>query len=157
MNSTANIITSDMIAVIQKAILSFVATVNADGTPNLSPKASLIARGSQLFFGDIASPRTVSNLRRNPAIAINVVDIFSRRGYRFQGAASVLEPGEEDYRQIANWIWSVNGKGYPVHNVIRTDVTEASPLYSPAYDYDSATTESGLREAFMRKYGVQPL
>ena len=31
-------ITADMEAIIQQAILSFVATVNEDGTPNLSPE-----------------------------------------------------------------------------------------------------------------------
>jgi len=75
------ILITDMRDVIERAILSFVATVNEDGTPNLSPKTSLTARGDALFFADIASPRTIENLRRNPAISINVVDIFARRGY----------------------------------------------------------------------------
>jgi hypothetical protein len=39
-------ITGDMEAIIKQAILSFVATVNEDGTPNLSPKASLTVRNA---------------------------------------------------------------------------------------------------------------
>jgi predicted pyridoxine 5'-phosphate oxidase superfamily flavin-nucleotide-binding protein len=72
------ILTPDMHNVIQRSMLSFVATVNEDGTPNLSPKASLYASNDALFFADIASPQTIENLRRNPAISINVVDVFSR-------------------------------------------------------------------------------
>ena len=150
-----NIITDDMIAVIRRAILSFVATVNADGTPNLSPKASLTARGDTLFFADMASPRTVANLRCNPAIVINVVDIFARRGYRFNGSATVIRPGNPDYDFVAEWVWSVNGRDYPVHDVVRIAVSEALPLHSPAYEFGVSTTEEGMREAFLTKYGVR--
>lgn len=51
-----------------------------------------------LFFADICSPQTVANLRSNPAIEVNVVDIFSRRGYRFRGAATVHEQ-DDVYRR----------------------------------------------------------
>ncbi|WP_245273599.1 hypothetical protein [Mesorhizobium sp. WSM3224] len=37
-------ITTDMEAIIKQAMLSFVATTNEDGTPSLSPKASLTVR-----------------------------------------------------------------------------------------------------------------
>jgi uncharacterized protein len=152
-----SLITDDMVDVINRAILSFVATVNADGTPNLSPKASLTARDERLFFADIASPRTIANLRRNPAIAINVVDIFSRRGYRFSGNATLLAPGDTDYDFVAEWVWSINGKNYPVDTIVRVAVSEALPLLSPAYKFGVGITEQGLREAFMPKYGVRPL
>lgn len=49
-------ITADMEAIIKQAVLSFVATVNEGGTPNLSPKASLTVRNGVLYFADIASP-----------------------------------------------------------------------------------------------------
>jgi predicted pyridoxine 5'-phosphate oxidase superfamily flavin-nucleotide-binding protein len=143
-----------MVDIIRRAILSFVATVNSDGTPNLSPKASLTSRDNELFFADIASPKTIANLRRNPAIAINVVDIFSRRGYRFNGTATILEPGEPDYTFVAEWVWGINGRNYPVDAVVRIAVKEALPLHSPAYKFDSTTTEDALRQSFMTKYGV---
>ena len=57
-----NEINADMEAVIKQAILSFVATVNEDGTPNLSPKASLTVRNGVLYFADIASPGTITKL-----------------------------------------------------------------------------------------------
>jgi len=150
-------ITDDMVAIIRRAILSFVATVNEDGSPNLSPKASLMARSGKLFFADINSPRTIKNLRHNPAIAINVVDVFSRRGYRFNGTGAVLGPGDPDFDFVADWVWEINGRDYPVDSVVRTTVVEALPLYSPAYKFGSGTTEQGLRDAFIPKYGVRPL
>ncbi len=61
--------------------LGYVATVSLDGTPNLSPKGTIIAWDQNtLAFANIHSPQTVKNLKNNPSIEINVVDPFSRRG-----------------------------------------------------------------------------
>lgn len=149
------ILTADMLDVIQRTILSFVATVNKDGSPNLSPKASLIARNDTLFFADIASPQTINNIRRNPEISINVVDVFSRRGYRFNGRAAVLPVGDVDREFVAERVWRTNGSDYPVDHVVRVDVREALPLLSPAYRFGEGASEEALREAYMTKYGVQ--
>ena len=74
--------------------LGFVATVNADGTPNLSPKGTLsVWDDGRLVFADIASPNTSANLERNSAVELNVVDPLIRRGYRFAGTADVHRAG----------------------------------------------------------------
>ena len=76
--------------------LGYVATISADNTPNLSPKGTIIVLDeSYLAFADIHSPQTVENLKRNPAIEINVVDPFSRRGYRFKGIAEIISTGDK--------------------------------------------------------------
>jgi predicted pyridoxine 5'-phosphate oxidase superfamily flavin-nucleotide-binding protein len=149
------ILTTDMLDVIQRAILSFVATVNEDESPNLSPKASLVARNDALFFADIVSPQTIRNLRRNPAISINVVDVFTRRGYRFNGTARILPDGDPDRTYVAEWVQRTNGPDYPVNHVVRIDVRDALPLLSPAYRFGDAVSEDALREVYMAKYGVQ--
>jgi len=151
-------ITADMEAIIGQAMLSFVATVNEDGTPNLSPKASLTVRGGVLYFADIASPATVLNLERNPAVEINVVDIFQRRGYRFKGRALVLPPGDEEYSMIADWVRSTNGPEYPVDHVVRIEVTSSAPLLSPAHVFaDPPRDQDEIRSTYHQKYGVNPI
>ena len=58
------LVTEDMKRVIESTRLAFVATVNADGTPNLSPKSSLAVLGEdRIGFADIASPNTVREPR----------------------------------------------------------------------------------------------
>jgi len=71
--------------------LGYVATISADNTPNLSPKGTIMVLDeSHLAFAHIHSPQTVENLKHNPSIEINVVDPFSRRGYRFKGIAEII-------------------------------------------------------------------
>ena len=64
------------------------ATVCPDGTPNLSPKGTLtVWDDDHLVFADLASPGTMANLGREPAVEVNVVDPITRTGYRFKGRA----------------------------------------------------------------------
>jgi hypothetical protein len=151
-------ITADMEAIVKQANLSFVATVNEDGTPNLSPKASLTVMNGVLYFADIASPRTILNLKRNPAVEINVVDIFLRRGYRFKGRASILTPDDDAYLAIANGVRAANGPEYPVDHVVRIDTASIAPLLSPADVFaHPPRSQDEIRTTYHRKYGVKPI
>ena len=59
--------------IVDSAKLAFVATVNLDGSPNLSPKASVrVYDDNHVAFMDIASPGTIANLSVNPRIEIAV-------------------------------------------------------------------------------------
>src|SRR5581483_9911726 len=98
------ILTPDMQRVVREQRLGFFATVCPDGTPNLSPKGTLdVWDDDRLFFADVASPQTTTNLRANPAIEVNVVDPVRRKGYRFKGRAELHESGpvfDEGYERI---------------------------------------------------------
>ena len=151
------IITDDMRDIVKATRLCFVATVDDDGTPNLSPKSSLMVYDDDhLVFANIASPNTVRNLRRNPAIEINAIDIFMRRGYRFKGTAELMPPGTPEYDFVAEPFWADNGKQFPVHEIVKVHVARAVPVLSPAYTYIDEITEDVLREAYLAKYGVRP-
>ena len=79
-------LTAEMKRVVREQRLGFVATVNADGTPNVSPKATFVVLDdATIGFGDIRSPCTLRNVKSNPAVEVNLVDPFVRKGYRFAG------------------------------------------------------------------------
>ena len=81
---TMGILTEDMKRVVGEQRLGFVATVCPDGTPNLSPKGTvMVLDDDTLVFADIRSPGTIANLRSNPVVEINVVDPVVRKGYGF--------------------------------------------------------------------------
>ena len=72
---TMGILTDDMKRVIEEQRLGFVVTVCDDGTPNLSPKGTMVVLDDDnIMFGEIRSPITVHNIQANPAMEINVVD-----------------------------------------------------------------------------------
>jgi len=88
------LLTDDMKRVVGEQRLGFVATVCPDGTPNLSPKGTMaVWDDDHLVFANIRSPGTLTNLRQNANVEVNVVDPLLRKGYRFKGIAAVLASG----------------------------------------------------------------
>ena len=113
--------------------LGYVATVSSDGTPNLSPKGTIaILDDSRLVFANIRSPKTIENLANNPSIEINVIDPFSRMGYRFKGLAKILSDGE-DFTNILDY-FKQKGIKSTISHIVVIDVTSFSEITSPSYD-----------------------
>ena len=136
------ILTDDMKRIVDEQRLGFVATVCADGTPNLSPKGTTaVWDGDRLVFANIRSPGTLENLRLNPTVEVNVVDPLIRRGYRFKGVATILESGPlyEDVRAF----YRKRGSQYAIREVVMIEVRTAQPIDSPLYD--AGFTEAEVR------------
>lgn len=145
------ILTEDMQRLIREQRLAFVASVGADGAPSLSPKATtLVYDDDHLAYLDIASPGTRTNIARNPAVEVNVVDHILRRGYRFKGVARLLTEGPEYESAIGLFrphsVLVGRAKG-----VVLIRVTRTSPLMSPAYAAGRSASE--LAVEFSTYYG----
>jgi uncharacterized protein len=123
--------------------LGYHATVSPEGTPNLSHKGTTsVYDDEHLFFADIRSPQTSANLRVNPAIDVNVVDVFARRGYRFRGTATIHE-GDEVYERGLELLRQRDYQAYEdrVRAIVLIRVDHAEPITSPAYDLGQTETE----------------
>ena len=138
-------LTEDMKRVVREQRLGFVATVCPDGTPNVSPKGTTtVWDDDHLVFADIRSPRTIANLKQNPSIEINVVDWFTRKGYRFKGIATVIESGRL-FDEVVSFYEQQRPVDAPrrIQSIVMVEVQRALPLVSPAYDRD--VTEDQVR------------
>lgn len=153
-------IDQDMRDVISRAMLSFVATVCGDGSPNLSPKGSvMVYDDDHLIFMDQASPHTMANLRRDPRIEINSIDVFRRRGYRFKGKARILAPGDPAYEWLKQKLIDLNGPGYPANEAVLIDIDLVRPVLSPAYTVGGATEEALVADyasRYVKAAGLTP-
>jgi predicted pyridoxine 5'-phosphate oxidase superfamily flavin-nucleotide-binding protein len=133
------ILTEAMKQLVEEQRLGYVATACPDGTPNLSPKGTTaVWDDDHLIFGDICSPATVANLRTNPSVEINVVDVFARKGFRFKGHAEVVTEGPRWEQALAFYRergtrTEIDGKRR-INAAIFVRVEHARSLISPAYD-----------------------
>jgi uncharacterized protein len=137
---TVGTIPADARATVERYPLCFVASINEDGSPNLSPKGTIrVWDADHLVFADIASPQTVANVRRDDRVHVNVVDHFGRRGWRFTGRAhltdepALLEAIRSEYP----------GEPYPFEQAVLVRVETARELRSPSYALGK--TENQLR------------
>ena len=142
-------LTPDMKRVIAEQRLGFVATAAPDGTPNVSPKGTFVVLDDRtIAFGEIRSPGTIRNLRANPRIEVNFVDVFVRKGYRFAGTATVVERGEACFDTLLLHLRSA--LAHRIRAIVTIAVTKALPLTSPAYD--DGKTEAELRRAWTVRF-----
>lgn len=144
-------LTEGMKSIIAAYPLGFVASVNKDGTPNLSPKGTFVALNErQLVFGHIRSPQTMGNIAERPTIEINFLDVLSRKAVRVRGRAQMFAKSAPEFAALfaalAGW------KGYTeiMKAVVRVDIEKASLILSPAYDIGH--TEAQLREQYRAKF-----
>ncbi len=132
------ILNDDMQRVVRQQRFGFIATVCPDGSPNLSPKGTTaVWDDDHLVFADLASPTTMANLRHNPALELNVVDVYSRKGYRFKGTASIIEKDEALFDEIREAFETgtrgVHQVQLPARAYVLLKVDRALPVVSPAY------------------------
>ncbi len=147
------VLTTDMRRVVLEQRLGFVATVCPDGTPNLSPKGTTtVWDDDHLVFADIRSPRTVANLRTNPAVEVNVVDPIVRKGYRFKGRATV-HAGDDVYSEALGRLEALGYDASPerVRAIVLIRVERAAELVSPAYD--GGASEGEVAAPWRARYG----
>src|SRR5688572_18634300 len=94
-------LTADMKRIVREQPLGYVATVSADGSPNLSPKGTFfVVDDATIAFAEIRSPATIRNLQSNPRVEVNFIDPFVRKGYRFAGSAKILARGEGNFEEL---------------------------------------------------------
>ena len=145
-------LSEEMKRLVERQRLGFVATVCPDGTPNVSPKGTVcVLDDEHLVFADIRSPGTVSNLRANPNVEVNVVDHFVRKGYRFKGTARVLDSGADFDRHVAFFsargLFDAPGR---IRAIVIVRIDQARPLISPGYDH--VPDEASARAYWLKYY-----
>lgn len=144
------ILTDDMKRLIDEQRLGFFATVCADGSPNLSPKGTIaVWDDNHLAFGNIRSPGTLENLRLNHAIEVNVVDPFTRKGYRFKAIASVLDSGAP-YEDAIEFYRKRGSKVGAFKEIVLIEIQRVQYIDSPAYDF--GMTEEEIRDRWEKHY-----
>jgi hypothetical protein len=114
------------------------------------PRYDFYPRGAVVAFGEIRSPGTIRNIRANPRVEVNFVDVFVRKGYRFAGTATVVERGEERFEILLPALRSAFA--HRIRAIVTIAVTRALPLTSPAYDDGSMEPE--LRRTWTARFRV---
>src|SRR5262245_11689978 len=94
-------LTAEMKTIIATYPLGFVASVNRDGTPNLSPKGTFaVLNDAQLVFGHIRSPQTMGNIAERPTVEINFLDVLARKAVRVRGRAHMFARSAPEFGSL---------------------------------------------------------
>ena len=108
----------------------YVATVNADGTPNIGPKRSTrVFDNDHLVFSEITGKQTWANVSRGSKVAIAVADRDKRIGFRFVGTPEVITAGPA-FDQAAEMMKKV-GMNAPLKGLVKVAIENIFNLGPP--------------------------
>lgn len=144
-------LTPPMRTLIESYSAGAVATVNADGTPAVSPKATFVVIDEGcLAFGNIRSPGTITNIRVCPDVEVNFIDVLTRRAVRVKGRAEVVEKESESGKRLLpafekHWAPYID----LMQSFVSISITQAELILSPAYDVGH--TAEDLRRVNLEK------
>jgi len=129
-------LTKPMMKIITDYSAGAVATVNDDGTPAVSPKATfVIVDNNCIAFGDIRSPGTTANIKQRPNIEVNFIDVLSRQAVRVTGRASIVEKDSAQGKKLVplfqqSWALYLDA----MQAFVSISITRTELILSPAYD-----------------------
>ena len=140
---------------VDESVLCWLATCGADASPNVSPKEIFLAYGEdEIIIANIASPKSVKNIRVNPQVCVSFVHVFKQKGFKLKGKASYLQKGDSGYEPRFERIFSITGDAFPVKGIIAIKVEKAAKILAPSYLFFPDTTEAAQIEAAHQTYGV---
>ena len=141
----------------RSSVLCWLATVDDQGQPNVSPKEVwAIADDRHVVVANIASPVSVRNIAQQPRVCLSFVDVLVQKGFKLQGTARELLPTHADYAGWAAPLLAMAGDRIPVRSVLLITANSIQPIVAPSYWlFPEATTESSQIEAALRSYGLR--
>lgn len=148
----------EVILLASQSVLCWLATVDQDGQPNVSPKEIFAAFDSEyLVIANIASPTSVRNLGSNPRVCVSFIDVFVQKGFKVFGTARNVRRQDEDFSLWSALLEAKAGPLFPIHSAIVVRASAVEPILAPSYRlYPAETTEQAQVETAMRAYGVRP-
>lgn len=142
---------------IANSVLCWLATVAADGMPNVTPKEMFAACGeARLAIADIASANSVRNIRVHPQVCVSFVDVFRQRGFKMTGQARIVSSDDAEFATFGTDLLERAGEAYPIRNLIVVEVSRIARIWAPSYALVPDRSEDQRMAEAYRTYGVRP-
>ena len=157
MGASGQLLNPGVLDALRRSVLGWLATVDADGQPNVSPKEVFAALdGTHVVIANIASPRSAANVNAQPKVCFSFVDVFVQKGYKLVGTAQEILPGTPEFATVAAPLEEITQGRFPIRSVFRMQVTRVEGIQAPSYWLFPETKEADQIASAMRTYGVQP-
>lgn len=143
----------------RRSVLCWLATVDAEDQPNVSPKEVwAIADEQHVVVANIASPMSVRNIAHQPQVCLSFVDVFVQKGFKLVGTAHEVQVENPAFAAWAAPLLAMVGQRFVIHSVLVIRVTSVGAIVAPSYRFlPNETSEASQIEAAMRTYGVRPM
>ena len=140
---------------VEDSVLCWLATSSIDNTPNVSPKKIFKCYGSdKIIVANIASPKTVSNIKVNPGVCLSCIDILVQKGYQLKGKARIVDNTDSAFMQMEALLSEMTGGKFPFSTITEITIQSAKPILAPRYILYPETTEAEQIVSAKKSYGL---
>jgi predicted pyridoxine 5'-phosphate oxidase superfamily flavin-nucleotide-binding protein len=141
----------------RRSVLCWLATVDAEGQPNVSPKEVwTIADEQHVVVAHIASPISARNIAQHPQVCLSFVDVFVQKGFKLIGTAREVQANDAAFTDWAEPLLAMVGQRFTIQSVLVVHVKSVSAIVAPSYRfYPDDTTEASQVASAMRTYNIQ--
>lgn len=142
---------------INRSVLCWLATADADGMPNVSPKEMFTYKGDDtLLIAHIASPNSITNIETNANVCVSFVDIFVQKGCKMKGRAKIIRANDAGFEEDKRLLTELYSDQYPIKAIIKIAITQIASIVAPSYFLYDTTTEQSQIQSAMETYGIIP-
>lgn len=140
----------------EKSVLCWLATVDEDLMPNVSPKELFTALDDDtLLIANVASPVSEKNILANNKVCVSFVKVFEQRGFKVKGIARVIVPESAEWTGYLAALRKLADERYPIKNIFEVKVTSSARILAPSYFLFSETTPESQVESALKTYKVR--
>lgn len=156
MSQTQELLTNLVREAASRSVLCWLATVDAHGQPNVSPKEVwAIADHQHVVVAHIASPVSARNIAQRPQVCLSFVDVFVQKGFKLTGTAHEVRADDPAFTRWAAPLLAMVGQRFAIQSVLVIHVSSVAPIIAPSYRfYPDETTEVSQVVSAMRAYGM---
>jgi len=148
-------LSNDMLQSIDRSVLCWLATSDASGQPNVSPKEIFCTwEEEHLIIANIASPQSMRNIQSNPKVSVSFIDILVQKGFQLKGTATVIDHSFEEYLHLKTALEQLTGGKFPFNSIFKIAIEQSKPILAPRYLLYPDTTEATQIANARKQYGL---
>ena len=143
---------------LSNSVLCWLATLGADGMPNVTPKEIFAIHDDEtLVIADIMSANSVRNILGHRQVCVSFIDVFRQKGFKVEGVASILAPDSPDFAVFSEELRRMAGADNPIRHVIRVRIERISRILAPSYRLFPERSDQERMDGVFLRYGVRPI
>lgn len=151
-------LTDEIKKYLDQSVLCWLATVSSDLEPNVSPKEIFCSYQEEyLLIANIASPKSVKNIKQNAHVCVSFIDIFVQKGYQLKGKAQIIGSNHPEFEDLKPLIEKMTLGNFPFVNIIKIHIEAAKKILAPGYILFPETSERDQIDSALKTYKVDQL
>lgn len=120
-------------ASIKSSVLCWLATIDKEGSPNVSPKEIFTNYNNKLIIANIASPLSEKNIFSNDKVCVSFIDVIEQKGFKIKGHAKVVNYKDTLYSNYSDILGEFTMGKYKILSIFEVTPKSIKPILAPSY------------------------